>query len=81
MDQPTTSENGIERAIRLLAEKAGRPSEGDAVMAAEFGIGRQAVFQWRQQGYAPIDRLRVIEQLTGVPRGELCDPKIAELFS
>lgn len=71
---------GIERAVQILAEKENRPTEGDAVLAAHLNVNRQAVFGWRHQGFAPVGRVRVISELTGVPVKELCAPEVAGLF-
>ena len=54
------------RPIVLLyaAQKVG----GMAQLAAELGIARQAIYQWKR---VPIDRVVQIERITGVSRNEL----------
>jgi DNA-binding transcriptional regulator YdaS (Cro superfamily) len=58
--------NKSTRPIALLyaAQKLG----GLAQLAAELGIARQAIYQWKR---IPVDRVVEIERLTGVSRTEL----------
>jgi DNA-binding transcriptional regulator YdaS (Cro superfamily) len=46
------------------AEKVG----GMARLAGELGIARQAIYQWT---IIPVDRVKDIERITGIPRREL----------
>lgn len=59
---------GIERAV----ESAG----SQAALAGELGVTQQAVGVWVRQGFAPLDRACEIENLHGVSRQELVDPKL-----
>lgn len=52
------------KALELAKEKAG----GATALARELGITAQAVSQWDR---APVERVLVIERITGVSRFEL----------
>ena len=42
-----------------------------AGLAGKLGITRQAVNQWKRKGQIPVERVREIERITGIPRVEL----------
>ena len=45
-------------------------------LAEELGVTQQAVQQWKQQGFAPRNRVAEIETLYGVERARLLDPRL-----
>lgn len=59
----TTSANRP-HVLQNAAQKVG----GMAQLAAELGIARQAIYQWKR---IPAERVVDIERITGVPRTEL----------
>jgi len=61
--------NGLLRA--LLIE--GSFSE----IGKRVGVSTQAVQQWADQGYVPLNRIPEFESLYGIPRVELMNPKYA----
>ena len=63
---------GIEKAI----EKAG----GVTALADFLGVSRQAVHQWKEQGFVPTHRVVEIETEYGVDRRELIDPNLRDLL-
>jgi DNA-binding transcriptional regulator YdaS (Cro superfamily) len=58
------SKNSRPVALLYAAQKCG----GMAQLAAELGIARQAIYQWKR---VPVDRVVEIERITGVSRNEL----------
>ncbi|CAB4198795.1 Putative bacterial antitoxin YdaS [uncultured Caudovirales phage] len=67
------SKSGIEQAC----EKVG----GQNLLAETLGVTPQAVSLWVKQGYAPIDRVWRIAELTGVKRKDICDPFLVDLVT
>ena len=65
-------ESGIEEAIRLAG--------GQAELARIMGCTQQNVSVWKNQGFAPTERVVEIEQATGVGREKLINPKCAQLL-
>jgi DNA-binding transcriptional regulator YdaS (Cro superfamily) len=65
--------SGIEQAI----DAAGSQEK----LAKSLGCTQQNVSFWKTQGYAPNERAVEIEQLTGVPRAKLIDPRVLELLN
>lgn len=63
--------SGVDKAVLL----AGR--DGRAVLASTLGVSRQAIHQYVQQRWMPIDRARVVHQLFGIPMVELVKPETA----
>lgn len=50
--------------LTRAAQKVG----GMAQLAAQLGVARQAVYQWRR---IPVDRVVEVERITGISRNEL----------
>ena len=67
-----TVTTGIERAVALAL--------GQKKLAQELGVTQQNVSHWCRLGYAPVVYIVAIENLTGVPRAELVNPKLAAMF-
>jgi DNA-binding transcriptional regulator YdaS (Cro superfamily) len=63
---------GIERAVALAG--------GQSKLAQELGVTQQNVSHWCRLGYAPVSYLVAIENLTGVRRTDLVNPKLAAMF-
>jgi DNA-binding transcriptional regulator YdaS (Cro superfamily) len=63
---------GIQEAVDVVG--------GQAAMAAALGVSQPAVSAWVVRGYAPIDRIAAIAELSGVERRRLCDPHIIEVI-
>lgn len=63
---------GIERAVALAL--------GQKKLAQELGVTQQNVSHWCRLGYAPVGYIVAIENLTGVPRADLVNPKLAAMF-
>lgn len=66
-------ETGIARAVEAIG--------GQAVLARAVGVSRVAVVHWLRQGWVPNGRVLRIEQLTGVPRGDLANPSVRALMA
>lgn len=64
--------SGVQRAI----QKAG----GQEPLGEACGVSQQAVSLWLQQGYVPWERVRKVSEMTGIPRRELCDPRLVDLL-
>jgi len=69
---PEQTNSGIRKAI----EAAGSQSR----LAARLGVRQQAVAKWLAKGFVPPARVIEVEQETGVPRGDLINPKLIELL-
>lgn len=63
--------SGIERAVEAFGSQE--------AMARELGVTQQAVSSWVANGYVPVRRVVQIEALTGVPRADLLEPKLADI--
>lgn len=63
---------GIDEAVALY--------KSQEAFADELDVSRQAVHQWVTKGYVPLERVRPIAEMTGVPARRLCNPKIASMF-
>lgn len=63
---------GIEEAC----EKVG----GQVALAEALGVSQPAVSAWVGKGFAPIDRIPRIAELSGVEPRRLCDPHIIEVI-
>ena len=50
-----------------LIEKAG----GVEMVAAEFEMTTQAIYRWQRNGYVPINKLRKLAKMAGVPLTKL----------
>lgn len=64
--------SGVERAIKA---KGGQEPLGEAC-----GVTQQAVSLWLHQGYVPWERVHKVSEVTGIPRRELCDPRLVDLL-
>lgn len=69
----TVYDTGMYKAV----EKAGSV----ALLAEAIGVKRQAVYPWLVRGWAPPARAIQIEELYGIPRQDLMDPKLNEIIS
>jgi DNA-binding transcriptional regulator YdaS (Cro superfamily) len=49
-----------------------------AKLARQLGISQQAVQKWRD--YVPLHRVIEVEQLTGIPRQQLVNPRLVDLL-
>jgi hypothetical protein len=49
---------------------------GRSALAEAMGVTRQAVEEWRRQGWVPLARAKQIEDLYGIPRAGLLSPKV-----
>lgn len=58
-------------------EKAGSVAK----LAARLGVKRQACYDWLKRGWAPPARAIQIEELYGVPRASLMDPRLLTQLS
>jgi predicted GH43/DUF377 family glycosyl hydrolase len=67
------SYNGLLRAVLI---------EGSfADIAKRVGVSTQAVQQWADQGYVPLNRIPEFESLYGIPRADLMNPKYASVLA
>lgn len=66
-------ETGIQRACDQVGNQA--------ALGRELGVSHQAVSAWVKQGFAPLDRVPQIAELTGIPPRELCDPALVGLLT
>lgn len=64
---------GIYKAV----ERAG----GVAKLAELLGVKRQGLYPWVRRGFAPASRAVQIEELYGIPREELMDPKLRAMLT
>ena len=64
---------GIEKAIKNCGSQA--------KLAELIGCTQQNVSFWLRQGFVPPDRVLEIEQVSGVGRTELINPKLLDLFA
>lgn len=69
-DRNTT---GIEDAVAAVGSQQN--------LATAVGCTQQAVSFWVRQGFVPNDRIAEVEQVTGVPRVRLLDPKLLGLLN
>lgn len=66
----TTEVSGIDQAITAAGSQE--------KLAEMLGCTQQNVSFWKLQGYTPLLRAIEIEQLTGVPRNKLIDPRFVQ---
>lgn len=52
-----------------------------AALARGLGVTEQAICKWVKQGWVPVRRAKQIEELTGVPRKDLINPRLLALLS
>jgi len=68
-----TPQTGIQRAAAMAG--------GGPKLAQYLGVTRQNVHSWNKIGFIPpLDRVREVATLTGIPHIDLVDPEIAALF-
>ena len=72
MTCPDSNRTGIQKAADAVG--------GQTKLAHALGLSRQAVQAMVVRGQAPPRRIVEIEAITGVPRKELIDPRLAGLF-
>lgn len=65
------SMTGIEEAVKAAG--------GQAELAAKLGVTQQAISAWKVRGWVPLGRAVEIEQVTGVARGRLVNPRVLDL--
>lgn len=53
---------------------------GQEPLADRLGVTQQAVAKWVSKGFAPLERIPLIAELTGVERRRLCDPHILDVI-
>mgnify|MGYP002776033164 CR=1 FL=1 len=68
-----TTKTGIELAIEAVGSQE--------ALATAVGCTQQNVSFWKRQGFVPVEHLVVVEQSTGVPRAQLINPRISEIFA
>jgi DNA-binding transcriptional regulator YdaS (Cro superfamily) len=44
---------------------------GGAALARRIGVSRNAIWQWRDKGRIPAERVLDLENITGIPRHEI----------
>ena len=66
------NKTGIEKVIEMAGSQV--------ALAKQLGVRQQAIHNWLKDGYVPYSRLVEIEAQYGVPRLDLVNPKIRELF-
>lgn len=64
---------GIEQAVAVAGSQRN--------LAEMLGVTQQLVSYWIKQGYVPQRRVIEVEQVTGISRDLLIDPKISDLLS
>lgn len=64
---------GIEQAIYSASSQAR--------LAELLGCSQQLVSAWLRRGWVPVDRVVEIEQVTGVDRKLLINPKLVNLLT
>lgn len=64
-------------SVMSAAQAAG----SQAALARALDVTEQAICKWVKQGWVPLRRAQQIEELTGVPRGELINPRLLALVS
>lgn len=69
-------ENVVQTGIDAAIAAAGSQD----VLARMLGCSQQNVSFWKSQGYVPNLRAVEIEQLTGVARTRLVDPRLLDLI-
>lgn len=62
--------------IKSAVERAG----GAAKLAAALGVSHQIVYKWSARGWVPTARAAQIEEVYGIPRADLVDPRLAAFF-
>jgi DNA-binding transcriptional regulator YdaS (Cro superfamily) len=65
--------NDFEEAFNDAVSRAG----GIMTFCRALGVTHQAVYQWRDKGYIPLERALVIEALFEVPKSRLIKPALA----
>lgn len=65
----------MKTGIELAVDLAG----GQTELAKRLGVSQQAVFKWLKQGFVPLMRAQEIEAELGIPRGDLMNPRVADL--
>ena len=58
-----------------------RQAGSQGKLARQLGVAQQTVYQWTVQGYVPVGRLVEIENLYGVHRSKLINPRLKDLLS
>jgi DNA-binding transcriptional regulator YdaS (Cro superfamily) len=66
-----TDQTGINRAVALAG--------GAASLAQKLGVSHQAVYQWIQNGWVPLERALELEKLYDIQRKDLLNPRLAAL--
>jgi DNA-binding transcriptional regulator YdaS (Cro superfamily) len=69
----STAMSGIEQAIRAAGSQA--------KLAEMLGCTQQNVSAWLRRGYATPKQAVAIEQVTGISRATLVDPRLAAMFT
>lgn len=67
-----TPRTGIEDAIAAAGTQE--------ALAEKLGCKQQLVSFWKRRGYVSTRRVVEVEQLTGVPRDRLINPRLASLL-
>lgn len=63
--------NGVEAAIKAAG--------GATALAKKLKVTHQAVYNWKRNGWVPLDRALAIEKRFKISRKKLVSPKLAKL--
>ena len=66
-------DSGINQAIYAVGSQI--------KLAHLLGCTQQHISVWKRQGYVTIDRVVEVEQVTGIPRALLINPKLISLLT
>lgn len=69
----TQLKSGIAQAVAAAGSQA--------KLADLLGCTQQNVSHWVRQGFVPVERIREIEQVTGIHRSILIDPALIDLLA
>jgi transposase-like protein len=72
----STKETRVE-AIDEAIKRGG----GIVAFSKSMGVTHQAVYNWRNRGWAPLERAIAIESVFGINRYETMDPSVARVLT
>lgn len=69
-------------AERIAAlDEAIKHGGGIVAFSRRMGVTHQAIYHWRKQGWAPVDRALAIEAIFGIDRNLLMEPRLAHALA